>query len=374
MEVEVTETSPLALGFDLAKVKRVLIYRLGSLGDTTIALPALHLIARSFPAATRHLLTNIPVHAKAPAAAAILGGSGLVEGYIDYPVGTRSVVELAKIWLRIRSFRPDVLVYLSPPRNADAVKRDAKFFRVCGIRHIVGLPTGDMGENRYDAATDMWEREAARLLRCMAALGPADVNDLRNWDLRLSDAEAAKATKVLTPLGHNPIIACGPGTKMQSKDWGQEKWLELLTRLSAKFPGHALALIGARDDKEVSDYAAAGWKGPQVNLCGELTPRESAAVIRHAELFLGPDSGPMHLAAAYGVPCAIAFASVDKRGRWFPIGEGHRPIYHQVPCSACRLTECYEKQKICINSITVDEMYHAAVEAIRPNQAQKGIG
>ena len=116
MEVEVTETSPLALGFDLAKVKRVLIYRLGSLGDTTIALPALHLIARSFPAATRHLLTNIPVHAKAPAAAAILGGSGLVEGYIDYPVGTRSVVELAKIWLRIRSFRPDVLVYLSPPR------------------------------------------------------------------------------------------------------------------------------------------------------------------------------------------------------------------------------------------------------------------
>ena len=359
-----TQTDQSPLTFDPAKVKRVLIYRLGSLGDTTIALPSLHLIARAFPSATRHMLTNIPVHAKAPAAAAILGGSSLVHGYIDYPVGTRSVVELAKICFRIRRFNPDVLVYLSPLRPPEAVQRDAKFFRVCGVRHIVGLPTGDMGENRFDPATGLWEREAARLLRCIRALGEADINDLRNWDLQLTAAETAKAAQALAPLGGQPIIACGPGTKMQSKDWGQEKWRALLTRLSAQFPHHALALIGAKDDKDVADYAAAGWKAPVVNLCGQISPRESAAVIRHAQLFLGPDSGPMHLAAAYGVPCAICFASVDKRGRWFPIGTGHRPIYHDVPCSACRLTECYEKQKICINSITVDEMFQAALEAI----------
>ncbi|MGA7884288.1 MAG: hypothetical protein WCA44_01005, partial [Acidobacteriaceae bacterium] len=61
---------------DPASVRRVLIYRLGSLGDTVVTLPALHVIERAFPQAERRMLTNLPVHAKAPAAWAILEGSG----------------------------------------------------------------------------------------------------------------------------------------------------------------------------------------------------------------------------------------------------------------------------------------------------------
>ena len=351
-----------------ASVKKVLIYRLGSLGDTMVALPCFHLIARVFPDAERRLLTNFPVDAKAPPAAAVLGESGLVHDYLGYMVGTRNAGGLLRLAWGIRRFRPDVLVYLAQPRGEKAVKRDAAFFRFCGIRRIVGLPVGNLAENKFDPASDLWEREAARLLRCIRPLGEADVGDLRNWDLRLTDAETAKASELLAPLGSRPIVACGPGTKMQAKDWGQEKWRELLHRLSAEFPEHALVLIGAWEDSAVSAYAAGGWKGPVLNLCGVLTPRESAAVIRRARLFLGPDSGPMHLAAAYGVPCAIAFASVDLRGRWFPLGEGHRLIYRQVECSNCKLEVCIEKKKICIESIAVGDMFQAAVEAIRPKE------
>ena len=63
---------------EMGSAKRVLIYRLGSLGDTLVALPALHLVARAFPDAVRRMLTNFPVNVKAPAAAAILGDSRLV--------------------------------------------------------------------------------------------------------------------------------------------------------------------------------------------------------------------------------------------------------------------------------------------------------
>ena len=98
-------------------IKKVLIYRLGSLGDTTVALPCFHLIERAFPQAERVLLTNFPVHAKAPAAAAVLGSSGLVQGYMRYTAGTRNIVELLRLGWRIRRFRPDVLVYLTPPRG-----------------------------------------------------------------------------------------------------------------------------------------------------------------------------------------------------------------------------------------------------------------
>jgi heptosyltransferase III len=343
---------------------RVLIYRIGSLGDTVVALPCFHLIARSFPRAHRVLLSNFPVHAKAPAAAAVLGDSGLVGGYMPYTIGTRRPDELLRLAWRIRRFRPDVLVYLTPPRGERAVKRDALFFRLCGVREIVGLPTGDLAKNRYDAANRLMERESARLLRCISPLGDADDSDLHNWDLLLTDEETAKANALLARFGKRSIIACGPGTKQQAKDWGQEKWRELLKRLSAKFPDFGLVLIGAKDDRSVSDYTAAGWTAPVLNLCGEITPRESAAVIRRARLFLGPDSGPMHLAAACGVPCVIAFASVDYRGRMFPVGEIHRPIYHEVECFNCRLSVCTEKKKICINSISVEEMFQAALETI----------
>ena len=324
----------------------------------------MHLVARAFPNATRKLLTNIPVHAKAPAAFAILDGSGLVDDFISYPVGLRISFELLGLWWKIVRFRPQVLVYLNSPRRGQAaVKRDALFFRACGIGRIIGLPLGDLADNHYDPQSDLWESEASRLLRCVSSLGPADVNDLRNWDLRLTDEELARGQEVLSAAGGRPIIACGPGTKMQAKDWGQENWLSLLTKLADRFPRHALVLVGARDDEAVSNYAAAGWQGPVINLCGQLTPRESAAVIQHAELFLGPDSGPMHMAAAYGVPCANVFASIDRRGRWFPIGWQHRPVYHKVECSSCGLEVCIEKKKICITSVTVDEMLSAAMEA-----------
>lgn len=360
--------STISPDIDPAAVRRVLIYRLGSLGDTVIALPSLRLVERAFPHARRLLLTNIPVHAKAPAASAILEGSGLVDGYIDYPMATRSLRMLAGVWWRIRRFRPDVVIYLMPSRGEETVRRDAKFFRLCGVRSIVGLPMGDLGANQYDAKTDLWEREAARLMRCMWPLGEADVNDLSWWDLRLTESEERKAHQVLAPLAGLPLIACGPGTKMQAKDWGQENWRTLLTRLNAEFPDHALVLIGAKEDADVSDYAGAAWRSPTLNLCGQLSPRESAAVLARADLFLGPDSGPMHLAAAYGVPCAIAFAAVDRRGRWFPVGDQHRPIYHTVECANCRLNTCVEKQKKCITSITVDEMFEAAVGAMRGRQ------
>ena len=350
-------------------VRKVLIYRLGSLGDTVVALPCFHRIARAFPNAERRLLSNFPVHAKAPASAAVLDGSGLVHGYMRYTVGTRNIGELLRLMWNIRRFRPDVLVYVMPIRWQHRERRDALFFRLCGIPRIVGVPVGDAAENRYDPATGMWEREASRLSRCIHPLGDTDYSDLRNWDMLLTDAETRKADTLLGQLENRAIIACGPGTKMQAKDWGQEKWRELLERLGAEFPNHALVLIGAGEDRQVSEYASSGWRGPKVNFCGELTPRESAAVIRHAKLFLGPDSGPMHLAAAYDVPCAIPFASVDHRGRWFPIGEGHQPIYHDVPCSNCRLQVCIEQEKKCINSISVDEMFRAALRAIRRKES-----
>ena len=353
------------LGIDSKKVKRVLIYRLGSLGDTVVVLPALHLVARTFPNARRVMLTNFPVHAKAPAASAIIGESGLVDDYMAYTKGTRSVRTLAGLWWQIRRFRPEVLIYLTKPRGDEIVKRDARFFRLCGVAHIIGLPLGELAEPLYFPEKDIWEHESVRLLRTVRELGSPDPEDPAYWDLCLTEAEQEKAWALLSPIAGRPFIACGPGTKMQAKDWGEENWRQLLSKLAGVLPEYGLLLVGAREDAEVSDYAAAGWRGPVVNLCGQVTPRETAAALTGAELFLGPDSGPMHLAAAQGVPCAIAFASRDRRGYWFPAGKDHQIVYHTMECSLCKLENCIEQKKKCLTSISVDEMLQAALRAMK---------
>jgi len=348
--------------------KRVLIYRLGSLGDTLIALPALHLVARAFPDAERRMLTNVPVNVKAPPAAAILEGSGLVQGYFRYAVGTRSPRELLSLWWQLVRWRPQVLVYLSASRGIAAARRDEKFFRLCGIPRLIGVPlTEDMQENRWEESEQALEPEGARIARNIAELGDAHLEAAASWDLLLTQAEHARAKEALAGVAGHPVIAVSVGTKVQSKDWGRENWRALLTRLAALYPGYALALSGAAEESEASEFAAEGWRsvsaGPVINLCGSLTPRESAAAFAQARIFLGHDSGPMHLAAAVQTPCVAIFAARNKPRVWFPYGRQHRVLYHQTDCWGCGLETCTIERKRCLTSITVEEVV-AEVRAV----------
>jgi heptosyltransferase-3 len=340
-------------------VRKVLIYRTGSLGDTIVALPSFHLIARAFPLAERVLLTDLPMQAKAPTAMAVLGGTGLVHGDMRYPGATRNIGDIVRTMREIRRFHADVFVHLMPRHSLKDVRRDRIFFRLAGLGRIVGLPIAEVLKHRPDPATGMYESEASLLARSIAELGDAYPENLANWDLHLSAAEHETARLALSQFAGMPLIVCGPGTKMQAKDWGRDNWRALLSRLYARYPSYALATIGAKEEMEYCEYAACDWNGAKLNLAGRLNPRESAAVIGHAKAFLGPDSGPMHLAASVGVPSVIVFSAHAKPGVWFPAGKRNQVIYHRTDCMGCGLQTCVVMEKKCILSIKVDEVLHA---------------
>ena len=357
---------------DMLNVKRVLIYRLGSLGDTVVALPALHLVARAYPGAERRMLTNLPVNSKAPSAAAVLDGTGLVNGYFNYSIGTRSFRDLASLWWQIVRWRPQVVIYLAASRGIDAARRDARFFRSCGISKQVGLPLTAMAQaNCLNEGNGQLEPEASRLLRNLVELGDGQVDDPASWDLRLTRDETATACEVLSSAKGMPVVAVSVGTKVQSKDWGAENWRKLLGKLGRRYPGYALALCGAGEEFAASEAATEEWReassAVKLNLCGKLTPRESAAVFAEAKLFLGHDSGPMHLAAAVQTPCVAIFAARTRPRVWFPYGGQHRVLYHQVDCWGCGLETCVVERKKCITSISVDEVMAEVEAALGPS-------
>lgn len=347
------------------EVKRVLLYRLGSLGDTAIAVPALHLVERAFPGAERRLLTNFPVASKAPAAKAVLGDSGLVQSYERYTVGTRNPLQLLALAWRIRRFRPQVLVYLVAARGVAAAERDRRFFRwACGIRTQVGVPLTEPMQRNLPQPDGKLEPEAARLARNIAELGSAELHRSQSWELRLTAAELQRADDTLQPLAGRTLIAVSVGTKVQSKDWGRDNWRALLAVLAGQYGACGLVLMGAAEESAVSEFVAEGWRssagaGPVLNVCGVLKPRESAAALRRCAVFVGHDSGPMHLAASVGTPCVAIFAARNIPRVWFPYGSRHRVVYHHVDCGGCELEVCEEQRKKCLLSITAGEVSQA---------------
>lgn len=317
----------------------VIIYRLGSLGDTVVALPCLHKIAEAFPGAERIALTNSPVHASAPALEAVVAGSGLVHRSIAYPVGTRSPKALMTLASQLRGLRAETLVYLTPSRGLTAVSRDLAFFRLCGVRRIVGAPvTADLQQNRVDAHGDV-ERECERLARCLAPLGAIDLTSSASWDLRLTAAEHDAARTLIAPIQGRPYLAVNMGGKLPRNDWGVGNWRALLARLGRSCADHGLVFFGAAEDSARASEVGAVWPGPVIDACGRLSPRASAAALARARLFVGHDSGPLHLAAAAGTACVGIFGDNNPPRKWHPCGPRHHIIHCMRGVSAISVAE-----------------------------------
>lgn len=297
--------------------KTLLIYRLGSIGDTVIALPCFHAIARAFPRDRRIALTNIPVSGATSSLAEVLDGSGLIHGELAYPVGTRSPMALLRLRREILATGADRMVYLMPERSPLALRRDLLFLKACGLDDAIGVSQETLRLRRLNQRTGEVERECARLARSLTKLGPIDLGAPASWDLMLTPNEREIARKHL-PDG--PFLAINMGGKLASNDWGADKWTALLQMLSRRHPALGLVIVGGADDRERAECARLAWSGSTLNLCGELSVRETAAALERAALFIGHDSGPMHLAAAVRVPLVALFGDNNPPKKWHPIG------------------------------------------------------
>jgi heptosyltransferase-3 len=353
--------------------KRVLIYRLGSLGDTLVSLPALNLVRRAFPAAERRMLTSLPPNSKAAPASDVLAHTGLIDNYFFYPYRLRDPRQLISLWRQIRRWKPDVLVYMNGDRSLEATRRDAIFFRLCGIKRMVGVPTTeDMRDCRNLGTPEgdiLLEAEGSRLARNISELGDALLDEPANWDLHPTTEEQLRATELLAPAENRPIIVASLGTKLQSNEWGLDNWNALFAQLAKLYPNYALVVLGAASESGFTESAMRGWRdatdSPALNLCGALNVRGSAAVLSKAKVFIGHDSGPTHLAASVATPCVAIFGSRNLPGRWFPYGKQHRVLYHRVSCQGCGLETCIVERKRCILSITVDEVLMAVNDILK---------
>src|SRR5690348_5401236 len=119
------------------QVETVLIFRIGSLGDTVVALPCFHTIARVFPTSRRIVLADIPASQKAISVEGILRKSGLIDRVIYFPPPPRTIRDLLALRTQIRATKARMLIYVADRDLFDTL-RDVCFFGWCGVRKVIG--------------------------------------------------------------------------------------------------------------------------------------------------------------------------------------------------------------------------------------------
>lgn len=319
------------LDLDPQNVRRLVIFRLGSIGDTVVALPCFKFLATRFENAERVLLTNRPRQGEAPVAS-VLDGTGLIDRAIPYDAGERGPLKLFSLFRQLRAERADLLVYLSEAGSTARAARDLFFFRLAGLSVAVGAPiTDDLVHARVDQSTGLVEHEADRLARCLQPLGEVDTSDPAGRSLDLRDDECAEAAALLEPISAaSGFLAVAASAKVAAKDWGAANWMDLIGRLGETHGDLALVMIGGAGEHARAQAVLAVWPGPVLDLSGRANPRVSAAVMARARLFLGTDGGPMHLAASTGTRCLALFSGYNEPGRWYPMGPGHQILRENV--------------------------------------------
>ena len=360
---------------------RILVFRIGQLGDTIAALPAIWAVKDHFSNAHLSLLCDRHPGKKYVLASDLFRRTGIFDEYLSYPVAATG--EMLRPWrmgvllaaIRRRHF--DILVYLAPThRSADQVARDRRFFTLAGIRRFIGMEGFTVLPAREDGGClARLPSESELLLRRVSASGVAAPAGCRGrMDLRLGAAEQSEVGKWLASLepdGGRDWVAVGPGSKMPSKRWPLDRFEEVIRRLVGELDIWPVVFGG--DEDRVMGEGLLKALGRGYNAAGALGLRQALAALRRCSLFLGNDTGTMHMAASVGVPCVAVFSSRDHPGLWYPPGEGHRVFRSPIECEGCGLVDCRRRGNECLKRISAAEVA-AACKAVWRTRREVGRG
>jgi ADP-heptose:LPS heptosyltransferase len=356
----------------------VLVFLVGSLGDTIVCLPALEAIRRQFPDDKIILLHDYQT--LVPISPLDIVPKSLVDGGLSYVMHSEPVAkirEMYKLRQRIRQENVKAVVYLiSTERFGLPVWRDKLFFKLCGIKNLIGFYSfekSELYERDENNQPLMKTREPLRKLERLERDGVNVENlNLTGALLEFSAAEKKKVELWLAAHRQKPgarLVAICPGCKMQANRWNVDNYIEIGRRL-IEADNFEIVIIGGKAEKQLAQTMIDEW-GCGIDATGEFTPNESGILFTHCEFMIGNDTGTTHLAAVAGIPCLAVYGQRNNPGHWFPLGSGHLIIQHEVECAGCRLTECARPGHPCLTEIEVNKVWELLKTFISDKRIQR---
>ncbi|MEX5213200.1 MAG: lipopolysaccharide heptosyltransferase II [Nitrospiraceae bacterium] len=341
-------------------VARILLRVPNWIGDAVMCEPAIRALHRMYP----------------EACITVLGRSSIVELLEGHPdVATAMVYDhrarhqgLGGKWTLVQELRV---------RRFDLAVLFQNAFEAAFITALAGIP------RRYGYATDgrSWllttavpkvphvPHQVSYYLDLLRQLGcETEPSPPR---LYLKSEEEAAVVARMAGFGVQPeetLVGLNPGsTYGTAKRWLPDRFAESATRVAAICrertgrPAHVV-IVGASGEEELGEAIARRIDAPTVVLSGRTSIRELMAITKRCRVYLTNDTGPMHVAAAFGVPVVAVFGPTDWRTT-APYGEGQAVVRTPVDCAPCLLRECPIDHR-CMTGVTVEQVVGLARLAI----------
>ncbi|HKP68373.1 MAG TPA: glycosyltransferase family 9 protein [Pyrinomonadaceae bacterium] len=341
---------------DWGSVKRVLVVRLRSIGDTVLSTPALVALKRFIPNAEIDILLEEWV-------APLLDGFDSVDRVIVTGDDLRSRLRAAR---EIRRRKYDIVF------NLHGGPTSGLFVRTSGARHRVGYENyrwPSIYNHRLSSPSDFWNSEknhsAEQQLALLGFVG-VPVEDRPPTRLVVTDDAAASLARKFVDAGANlddtaPFALLHPAAAFETKQWDAANFARVSDGLADR--GLRTIAVASRSEGPVLDAVR---KSATVGIVtfDNLTLPEITALASKAKLFVGNDSGIAHIAAAVNTPSVVIFGS-SNRSHWRPWTKApNKVVYTEFVCQPCPGHACSEfGEPRCILSVKVEDV-NAAIESV----------
>lgn len=344
-------------------MQRILVRAVNWIGDAVITTPAIGAIRQTFPHAEITILAN-------PLVSQLFSPHQWVDRVVtfDRKGKHRGIIGRIRLARELRRYNFDLAIIL--PNSFDSAL----------VPWLAGIPA------RFGKRSD------GRSLLLTAGYSPekqaTPEHEIRNY-IRLLDSFGIKGEQKIPQLFTTPeedydarsllsrhgikdndfVLGINPGATFGSaKRWYPERFAEVARRLVAECNARPV-IFGSPDEFPIATEIAAQLGDNCLNLAGKTSVRQLMALIKRCNFFVTNDSGPMHIAAAFGVPLVAIFGPTDHTGT-APYSDQAIIVRQDTDCAPCKLRECPSDHR-CMTAVTADDVAKAALALVKPQASAR---
>jgi heptosyltransferase-3 len=343
-------------------LKSFLIVRTDRIGDVILTLPMARAIKKHIPDAYVVMLIQRYT-------AELVEDDKSVDEILFYDEQDR-LVPFFQLVALIRDHRFDVVFHTHPRLRLAFITWLANIpVRIgTGYRWYSFLFNRKVFEHRKDAKRHELEYNLNLLAPIDCAVNPAEF--VPRFDVNSEALEKIKVMMSAKGIENNQqLVVLHPGTGGSAREWGASNFGKLGKKL-AQFPKIRVIVVGGKNEKALVDDVCKAIGKDSVAIINQMSLKEYAALLKLSALFVGNSTGPIHLASAVGTPVIGLYPHIAplSAARWGPYTE-MKTIFSPVdqPENYKKCISKKEKACECMESISVDSVYDAAVKYLSKN-------
>ncbi|MEW6102623.1 MAG: glycosyltransferase family 9 protein [bacterium] len=322
---------------------KILIVRNDGIGDIILTLPAISGIRRLYPDASISILVS-------PYTKDILWNNKDIDEII---VDDKGIFETSKMLFKTKF---DIAFIFYPNL------RNAFISFLAGIPERIGTgykPCGILfNKRRYIHRRDIHESNwCLKLVNSQQTVVHSPKIFVKDEDL--------KYAKSLISEIPEPIIGIHPGCKGSALNWTSERYTKLIEKIEERYKTRPI-ITGGMNDKQVIDRIIRETKANPLNLYGKTNLGELIALISLFSIFIGPSTGPLHIASCLGVKTIGLFPLISSQSpkKWHPLGENYYLLTPDIICKEKRCKGLKCKEYNCMERIKEEDILEKIEECI----------